>query len=285
MKIIKRIRVLPQYFMPRTIISYCADQLANSQSPRVKNFLIKRFIKKHKINLNRFQIEEIEAYHSFNDFFIRKLKKNQMGKTDENEIASPAEALIREFGQLQKNKLLQAKNLSYTLEHLLANENDYTHYFKKGSYITFHLEPNNYHRYHMPITGTLESSLYVPHRRSFELDPNTEDVIPNLFCNNERYILFFNTEVGKLCIVLIGALWVGGIQPVWMNEPINYKKITREDHRTISLNKSEELGYFKYGSSIILIFEPNRVQWKDNLTKNKKIKVNAPIADIKISQS
>ncbi|HVY53541.1 MAG TPA: archaetidylserine decarboxylase [Gammaproteobacteria bacterium] len=280
MSIWKKVRLMSRLFLIRSFSSSILAILSNSKITWLKNFLIKRFIKKYKIDLSRLENADIKSYPNFNSFFIRKIKQNVMGKSADSEIGSPAEALVREHGMVNNNTMLQAKGIKYSLSDLLFYQKYYVDKFKNGSYLTLHLRPFHYHRYHMPFSGKLELSLYIPHYNAFELDPDTESIVPNLYCNNERYILFFDTALGKMAIVLVGSIYIGGIQPVWRSKPIKSKKIKRDIHKNIALKKGEELGCFKYGSGIILLFEPDSISWKKELRKGKEIMVNSAIADL-----
>jgi phosphatidylserine decarboxylase len=279
MKLWKELKIIPQFFLPRTIIAYLAPKLANSKKVWLKKYLIKRFIKKHKIELSRFEIQDINQYPTFNAFFIRKLKTSEMGAVRADEIGSPAECQIREFGVIEKNKMLQAKNIYFTLEQLLVNEQEYSQRLQNGSYFICYLQPNNYHRYHMPISGTLKYSIYVPAQSEFELDPVTEEAKPDLYDKNEREILFFDTEIGDMAIILIGAVYVGGIKPVWKKHILKGNKIKKEKHN-LFFSQSQELGWFEFGSSIIMLFEPNRINWMSHLRITERLKVCEPIAEV-----
>ncbi|MBV8802924.1 MAG: phosphatidylserine decarboxylase [Gammaproteobacteria bacterium] len=281
MSIKKYLKTLPQFFIPHRLVAFISRVLGNTKIKWLKNFLISHYIKKHHVKLERCEDTDIKDYKNFNDFFIRKLKKTEMGKSNQYEIASPCEAMVRQFGNIKKNVLLQAKGIYYSLENLLLQDEMWVQRYMNGNYISFYLQPFNYHRYHMPISGTMTESIFVPAKRVFELDPTTESVIKNLYCDNERYILFFDTKIGSVAVILIGALWVGGIQPIWLKEPLKYKKPTREKHTNIKLKQKDELGCFKYGSSIILLFEKDKITWNEDIHVSKRIEVLDPIATLK----
>ena len=86
----------------------------------------------------------------------------------------------------------------------------------KDIFTTLYLAPRDYHRVHMPYTGMLESITYIP-GRLFSVNTKTADNIPDLFTRNERMICVFDTAIGKMAVVFVGAMIVGNIQTNWTN--------------------------------------------------------------------
>lgn len=268
-----------QCLIPGYLVEFISKKIAESRLPWFKNALIRHYIKKHQIDLSRLKNRNINDYPTFNAFFIRELNNAAKGASNIDELSSPAESIITEFGKIAKETLIQAKQQTFKLSTLLSHDKHFGPLFVNGDYMIFFLDVYNYHRYHMPIDGKLEYSIYVPHA-SFDLDPASQRNVPELYCRNEHYIAFFDTEIGKIGIVLIGALFVGGIQMRWMKEPFTSKKVIKQYHNNIFLKKDDELGIFKYGSSIILLLEKNHIQWNSSVQKGKAIRVGSDIATI-----
>jgi phosphatidylserine decarboxylase len=264
---LKKILAYAQYIFPVNLYTRLNGKIADIQITWFKNWQIRRFIQKQKVDMRRVLEKDINQYPTFNSFFIRRLDPKFILSSNSLEIGSPAEATITQFGEIKQNTLLQAKNKMFTLQSLLADDKKLAAPFINGSYLILFLQPHNYHRFHMPFAGQLSQTLYVP-GKLFAVSFQSQKIVPNLYTRNERYITIFNTDIGKMGIVLIGALSVGRIKTVWLNKPIRHNKIVKENYDHIYLEKNAELGFFQAGSTIILLFEPNKIRWKDNLTIN-----------------
>lgn len=266
-----------QYILPQHAITKVAGMLANSTIPWLKNWQIKKFIHKTNLDLKRVLEPNINAYANFQAFFIRRIKPQYMGNSNAGEIASPVEATITQHGIIHDQILIQAKGQSYSLADLFNGDESLTNRFRNGSYLSYFLAPHNYHRYHMPIRGTLRKTIFVP-GRIYGVDFSCQRIVPNLYARNERYVTVFDTEIGKMAIILIGAFLVGSIKPVWMSKPVDKNNQRRSyDIPRITLNQMEELGVFLAGSSVIVLFEPNKINFFPKLHL-KEVNVGEPVA-------
>jgi phosphatidylserine decarboxylase len=263
-----------QFILPQHFVTRVAGWLAECNVSWLKNLLIRTFTHNHGVDLAEAVRKKPEDYVSFNDFFIRQIDMSRRpiakGATD---IACPVDGVISAVGDINKDSLLQAKSHYYSLLELLGGDATLTQSFYDGKFITLYLAPHNYHRVHMPITGKLIKTIYVP-GKLFSVNRITADHIPNLFSRNERLICLFDTEAGPLVIVLVGAIIVGSIQTVWMNQPVRENKPFQETFANgMTIEKGGELGYFKLGSTVILLFEKNRAQWESLLNKDLSVQV------------
>ena len=89
------------------------------------------------------------------------------------------------------------------------------------------IEPKDYHRIHMPISGQLTRMIYVP-GKLFAVNAHTVRVIDAVFARNERVINIFNTDIGPMAMVMVGALNVGSMETVWAGQ------ITPAENRIIN---------------------------------------------------
>lgn len=263
---LKKISTYLQYAMPQHLMTGLAGYLANIRTPRIKNWMISKFIRDYQIDITEAAPADMSAYACFSDFFIRQLRSGLRPVSPElNSIASPADGTIAQAGAIQHKQLLQAKGMYFTLESLLGNDSESIDGFKNGSYATIYLAPHNYHRVHMPVTGKLIKTIYVP-GKLFSVNKMTSSIIPNLYARNERLICLFETEAGPMAVILVGAMIVGSIKTVWMNAPIRGKHIINSTpDEAISLIKGDELGYFTLGSTVILLFGQDKIEWLANL--------------------
>jgi phosphatidylserine decarboxylase len=245
---------LLQYLTPLHGLSRFSGKIANIQVPWIKNYIIRRFIKKYGVNMSEASETNPTTYASFNDFFIRHLKQGArpLAKAP---IVSPVDGYLSEMGAIEAGRLIQAKGKDYTLTELLGDSLEQTAPFINGQFATLYLSPKDYHRIHMPIQGRLIKTHYIP-GELFSVQPATTRLIPRLFARNERVIAYFETELGLMAMVLVGAVIVGSIGTVWHGDFTRQKKPqVMYPENPIELKQGEEMGYFKLGSTVIVLFE------------------------------
>ncbi|HEU5281608.1 MAG TPA: archaetidylserine decarboxylase [Gammaproteobacteria bacterium] len=270
-----------QTLVPQHALSQFAGWLANSTNPALKNKLIHYFLGKYNINLAEAINSDPEAYASFNDFFTRALKPGVRHLSpDAKAIVSPADGCFAELGQINHAQLIQAKGMVYDLPSLFGGDATATD-FNQGQFATIYLAPHNYHRVHMPYTGRLLKTIYVP-GRLFSVNRMTTDLIPNLYARNERLICLFETGIGPMAVILVGAMIVGSMQTVWMNKPLRAKHLQVDSPPTpLTLNQGDELGHFSLGSTVIMLFAKDASQWLANIQPGNEVQVFEKIALIK----
>ncbi|MBS0359035.1 MAG: phosphatidylserine decarboxylase [Proteobacteria bacterium] len=284
MKLTAYLKIALQYLVPHHLYSRFTAKLAHATHRGFKNWSIRRFIRIYQVNLSEAVETDIEKYQNLNSFFIRHLKPGlRPWVKDPHQVGSPVDGVVSQFGMIQQERLIQAKKHDYTLEELLAGD-DSARYFYNGKYATLYLAPRHYHRVHMPIKGTLREMIYVP-GQLFSVNQATASAIPKLFARNERVITLFDTAYGEMAVILVGAMIVNGIHISWHGDvaPSSQNKIQRwkysyEDSPAITLNAGDELGYFKFGSTVIVLFSENRDLSLANLTENSEIKLGELLA-------
>ena len=275
----KRFFLLFQYILPQQLLSAMMGRLAESRSVKLKNFMISRFCKRYNVDLSEANSSNLADYPSFNSFFIRELKPGSRPIVPgDDTIASPADGTIAQIGSINQGQLLQAKGFHFTLDGLLAQAAEASS-FLDGKFATLYLAPHNYHRVHMPLAGKLVKTIYVP-GKLFSVNAITSASVPNLYARNERLIAFFETQNGLMAVILVGAMIVGSIQTVWMTHPIKSKKpIVTTYADGMSLSKGQDLGHFKMGSTVVLLFN-NHVSWEPRLTPNTPVKTGQLLGKI-----
>lgn len=262
-------RILPKHFLSRVIA-----KLAESNNRVLKNFLIKQAIKTFNINMEEAISDELDSYQCFNDFFTRALKTEARPlDTGEKVVTSPADGVISQAGKIRKNKVLQAKNVDYSLARLVGNS-DQAKQYENGTFATIYLSPKDYHRVHIPAQGQLLTTRYIP-GELFSVNQQTAEMVPNLFARNERLVCEFKSQqLGHFSVIFVGAMLVAGIETVWggMEQP-GPGAVRENDYseQNIHFSKGDEIGRFKFGSTVILLFPQN------SITLNKNIKATKPI--------
>lgn len=267
------IKTAPQYLIPQQQLSIGFGLLASIKNPTIKNYFIRRFIKKYGVNMSEALFESPQHYATFNDFFIRKLKPD-CRPISQADIICPVDGRISEIGRISQGQLLQAKNWYYSVENLLASHPDQAHVFLNGCFTTLYLSPKDYHRVHMPIDAMLTELTYIP-GKLFSVQPTTVRVVPNIFSRNERLIAHFQTALGKMVMILVGATIVGTMGTAW-NGDIQRKNqpYTIPLPKDIHFKQADEFGYFKLGSTVILLFE-NDISWHNKLQSGDAIQLGA----------
>jgi phosphatidylserine decarboxylase len=246
------------YFLPKYILTLFAGFMANNRLPWLKNYLIQDFLTKYPVNMQEALETNPRSYENFNAFFTRKLKPNARPMAKATYII-PADGFISQAGPIHEELILQAKGKDYAVNALIANHK-LAQRFNEGAFATIYLSPKDYHRIHMPIDGQLISQTYIP-GKLFSVQPFTTENIPNLFTQNERLVLHFETTKGPMMLILVGATIVGTIGTSWQGDLKRSKKIEQIDYSTpIELKQGDEVGYFKLGSTVIMLFS-HRPQW------------------------
>ncbi|MEZ7519210.1 archaetidylserine decarboxylase [Psychrobacter sp. NPDC078370] len=261
-----------QQLVPQQKLSKVAGRLAASRHPYVKRTFIRSFAKAYNISLDEYERQSLNAYESFNDFFTRELKEDARTiDATANGIVSPADGIISQLGQIEDHKLLQAKGRHYDVGQLLADSEDGS-YFADGSFATIYLAPSNYHRVHMPFTGTLTKTRYVP-GTLFSVNNTTAANVPDLFARNERLVCMFDTKYGKAAVVMVGAMIVAGIETVATGKITRTDDIQEADH-DMQFAAGEELGRFYLGSTAIVVLpKAAKADWLDSMQANSVVQM------------
>ncbi len=251
--------------LPHHLISRIVYFLTRIKSP-LATPVIRWFIKTFKVDMSDAEIQIIEEYACFNDFFIRSLTPNARPVAGaENAVASPVDGTVSQCGDIMKGHLFQAKGHFYSVEELLGGDSLMAHMFEGGKFATIYLAPYNYHRIHMPIDGLLKKMIHVP-GRLFSVAPWTVRQIQRLFARNERVVCLFSTETGPMAMILVGAINVAAIETVWhgLVTPPKGKKVSEfdYDHAERKFIKGQEMGRFNMGSTVILL-TTDKVKWNN----------------------
>ncbi|MCX7121488.1 MAG: archaetidylserine decarboxylase [Gammaproteobacteria bacterium] len=268
--------LIPQHFLSRLL-----GKLANARLGCITQWAIKQFIAHYKVNMLEAKITDTLEFKTFNDFFTRELKAGARTiATDDNVMISPVDGCISELGAIEKDKLLQAKGAYFNLLDLCAGDQTLNTTFENGSFLTIYLSPKDYHRFHMPISGKLLQMIYVP-GKLYSVNPASVQNVPGLFALNERVICIFETDIGKVALIAVGAMIVGSMSMQWHGivAPSKNRVVTQWDYsnKEIMLNKGDEVGHFRLGSTVILLCEQNAVEWDALLQAEKTLQLGEVI--------
>lgn len=241
--------------LPRKWLSRAVGILVHVRFPwPLTSLLIAVFAKFYRINLNEVDDEGV-GFQSLGDFFVRKLKATArpLGAGD---FLHCADSAITQCGDLLDGRLIQAKGTTYRVDHLFDDPKAYEVY-KNGFFLTYYLCPTDYHRVHSPITGEIEWMKYIP-GDLWPVNAWSTQHVPNIFCLNERVIVNMQNAHGRVSLVFVGATNVGFIEMAFDGRLQGNQGQPAREYRyspTVKINKGEELGRFRMGSTVVLLMD------------------------------
>ena len=265
----KKVFIQAQQLVPQQKLSRIVGKVAASENPLIKNAVIQAFKAKYGIDMSIAEQQNALKFKSFNEFFTRGLKDGIRAiDARSNSIVSPADGAISQIGKIAAGDIFQAKGQSFSVEKLVGDP-QLAAPFKNGEFATVYLSPRDYHRVHMPYSGTLTETLYIP-GELFSVNQTTAENIPGLFARNERMVCLFDTDLGRMAVVLVGAMIVAGIETVATGKVKPTGRLELQHHQ-LTLEKGAELGRFYLGSTAIVLFEHNKVQWDQAFGANSTV--------------
>lgn len=275
---LKSLFVVLQHLVPQHLLSRMVGWFAETSFGPVRSLFISSFIKIFKIDLSEAKESNPSAYPSFNAFFTRELKPEARPLCmDDDALLCPADGHISEIGSIEDGRLLQAKGREFKLEDLLGGDMEMSELFKGGKFATIYLSPRDYHRVHMPLDGKLRRMVHIP-GDLFSVNSATTELVDRLFARNERVICLFDTEAGPMAMILVGAMICASIETSWAGLITPHKRqVRRVDYPSsvdpVDLKKGEEMGRFKLGSTVILLFGDAAVNWGDELATDSRVRM------------
>lgn len=237
------------YFLARfPLFSAFYGRLQNTPASKKK---ILPFIKMFHVDTAEFEKDPAE-YTSFNDFFTRKLKRSARPIAKDKSCAViPADGRYYFYQNIKTSDGFVVKGKKFSLEDLLQNKKLAAE-FEGGSMAIARLCPTDYHRYHFPCDCLAGETILI-NGLLHSVNPTAIKKNIEIFAQNKRTLCILESEIfGKVLFLEIGATCVGAI------------------HQTYQPNtlcaKGDEKGYFSFGgSSLILLFQPNRIQFDQDL--------------------
>jgi phosphatidylserine decarboxylase len=276
-----RLFVWLQYLLPQHTLSRIVHRASRVRTRWFKDALIRGFIRAFGVDMSEAVESNAGAYEHFNAFFTRALVPGARPLPDSpRDIACPVDGTVSMTGTVTGSTLLQAKDRRYRLADLLGDDG-MAREFDGGAFATLYLAPYDYHRIHMPLDGRLTHMRYVP-GRLFSVNAATVCSVPRLFARNERVVCRFETPAGAMVMVLVGALNVGSIETVWAGEvaPARPRRGHAETYTgDVVLRRGEEMGRFNMGSTVIVVFEPDRARLADGLSPMVAVRMGATMGE------
>lgn len=261
-----KLSIFLQYLLPKQAITALAGLLAGLNAGELTTAVVRWFVKRYQVNMTEAANPDISSYKTFNEFFTRPLKADArpLAKAD---FICPVDGAISQFGAIEQDQIFQAKGHHYSTLALVAGQKGLAEKFENGHFACLYLSPKDYHRIHMPSDGKLKSMAYVP-GDLFSVNPTTAANVPNLFARNERVVCEFESaQHGTFVMVLVGATIVGSMATVWHDDnngiinPPRTSNIRHWHYENIHLKQGDEMGRFLLGSTVVMLFEKDTLQF------------------------
>lgn len=269
-----------QHILPQHALSRLAGRLAACEAPWLRDRLIRRFVAAYGVDLSE-AARGIGEFTSFNDFFTRELKPGARALADAQQfILSPADGAVSQLGPIAAGRIIQAKGRDYAVAEILGCSASEAARFEGGSFMTIYLSPRDYHRVHMPAAGMLAATSYIP-GDLYSVNVATAAGVDRLFARNERLACRFDGPDGHFASIMVGAMIVAGIDTVWPNTFRTHASApVHEDFAGAgpSFAAGDEMGRFYLGSTVVLLFEPGRVAWREGLKAGDALRMGEAIA-------
>ena len=249
----------------------------------IQKFINRSYVKIFDIDMSEFRSPD--EYESLNQLFTRSLQHPRRVPSSKQKFISPVDGTITQVGKVYRGLALQIKGIDYSIQKLLGDKIDKTALgrLENGDYINFYLSPRDYHHYHMPYDAKIKRLFYFP-GKLYPVNMQYLQSKLNLFVENERVVIECETENRKLFyIVLIGALNVGKMVVNFDSRiETNTSAGANQSHiyQNLRIQKGEDLGYFKMGSTVVVIAE--RGLLRPVIQPFEKVKFGAVVAEVKI---
>ncbi len=280
--LIQDLTLLLMVILPKSLISRFFGYISFMHFPSfIMQPVIRAFASFYEINLSEAE-KDLKDYKSLNKFFTRGLRSGvrpiSQGKHD---VVSPVDGRISVFGPVTEGRMIQAKNIDYSMEDLLDRP-ELTGFFQDGFYMVIYLSPQDYHRIHSPREGEIIGYSYIP-GKLFAVNRLAVDGITGLFPKNERLTTHIRTGRGHIAVIKVGAVNVGKISLAYdrmsTNSWIRLRR-TRVYEHPRPVSRGEEIGRFEMGSTVVLLFEKGIFQPKPGLTEGQKIRLGEVIGEL-----
>jgi len=255
-----RLAVLPQYLLPKQLLTRFAGWVASTRGGPWTTRLIAWFVRRYRVNMAEAADPDIRNYETFNAFFTRALKGDARPFA-RSDLVCPVDGAISQFGAIDRDRIFQAKGHDFSTTALVGGDATLAERFNDGSFATLYLSPRDYHRIHMPCAGQLMRMIHVP-GALFSVNPTTARRVPGLFARNERVVCVFESDHGPFVLVLVGATIVGSMATVWhgvVNPPrVRGVRDWSYADAPVYLAQGQEMGRFLLGSTVVMLFPKGR---------------------------
>lgn len=246
----------------RKTVARLAGALAKSSASRR---LIPKFVSFYRIAADEAELE-LGQYASLNDFFIRKLKPGaRVIDPETSSVVSPVDGTVADAGDITEDRTFEVKGQRYSVDELL-NGSPHASRYVNGYFAVIYLSPSNYHRIHSPVEAEVIETDRIPGKVYPVNDPSMR-LMKQVLSRNGRLVTYLQYEGATMALVKVGAMNVGSIR---------YAAGERCPERVA---KGEELAYFEFGSTVVLLWEKGSFIMSDRLTPGAKVQMGEKIGE------
>ena len=227
-----------QLFIELTNGKWTSSLLRKFARSNVSKRFVSSFAKQYKINLEEMD-RPIHEYKTLHDFFTRSLKQGaRVINRDNGTVVSPVDAVLEDSGCIHADSSFRVKGKIYSVEEMLGSTSEAEKYLD-GRYMVLYLSPSHYHRIHSPVEGMVTRKRTLG-QKSYPVNKWGMTLGKQPLSKNYREITEIRHTGGFLSVVKVGAMFVNSIE---------------RTHSGDTLHKGEEIGYFSFGSTVVLLFE------------------------------
>ncbi|MEH7236104.1 phosphatidylserine decarboxylase [Bacillus sp. JJ1562] len=255
---------LYRFFIELTNHRLSSAILKKFSQSRVSAILIPSYAKIY--NINQAEMEKnLSDFGTLQDLFVRQLKQNSRDiDQKEDTVISPVDAVIEDTGIISAKKEITVKNKHYSIQEMLGDEESLTKYIG-GTFVILYLSPSHYHRIHSPISGVITNQWELG-RKSYPVNRLGLKYGKDPLSKNFRKISEIRANDSYVAVVKVGAMFVNSIETT---------------HRSDSVKKGEEIAYFSFGSTVILLFEKESFAISPKIKSSKNVKVGEVLGTLK----
>jgi len=244
------------------VVAWGANQ---TLPPGLRGPAYRAFARAVGANLDEVELD-LTGYSSLGDFFARRLRPGARPVDPAPDaIISPCDGVIAARGVAAAGELFQAKGRMYRLAELVADA-ELAARLTGGAYATVYLSPRDYHRVHAPADARVLGYDYLP-GALWSVNPRVAARRDGLLARNERVVIRMHGALGHIALVMVGA---GGVGNMRLAEALGGEvdsdrwRAAREPRRVelsgVEVARGDELGAFRLGSTVVVVFEPGRAE-------------------------
>lgn len=229
-------------------------------SSKMSKRFIPSFANVYKINLDEMK-DDITTFPTLQQFFIRSLKSDvRPVDIAADSVVSPVDAVVEKMGAITNDLQMTVKGIEYSIEEMLSDEGLAPKYMD-GTYMVLYLSPTHYHKIHSPISGEVIKQ-WTLGGKSYPVNQLGLKYGKDPLAKNYRRLTEMVHNNKHVTLVKVGAMFVNSIELT---------------HESSTLKKGEEMAYFSFGSTVILLFEKDSFLVDPSIEEKQEVKVGQRI--------
>jgi len=229
----------------------------------VSKFIVPSFQKTFQIDTTVASKKQHE-YTSLHDFFTRQLLQPARPiDSSTTSLVSPVDAKIESHGVISEQGTFLVKGQEYSVDRLVVRQ-DISQRFIGGEYTVLYLSPADYHRIHAPLSAEVTEQ-YASGGFSYPVNRLGLTYGKKPISDNYRIVSLLERDNKQLAMIKVGAMFVNTIE------------LLETDTKW---TKGQEVAYFAFGSTVVLLTERDTVNWRENMQAGRKVQVGEPLGDM-----